>query len=141
MAAAKSKGRNMATNHANKFGDRVKGSLEQAQSRLASLEEEAQKVVAASRNQVSQLLQKFTPPELLDPKHLKDLTAEWTGKAQHVGEDLSNRLDELRVRAIAFMGVASREQVEELARDVEKLSRKLDRLVAVRKPATRVRAE
>lgn len=124
----------MATNHATRFSERVKESLEQAQARLAALEEEAQRVVAASRKEITNLLQKLNAQDLLDVK-------EWSGRARHVGEDMGNRLDELRDRVITFMGVASREQVEELARDLTKLSRKLDRLATARPAARSPRAK
>ena len=113
----------MAGNHANTIGEKVKESLEMAQARLANLEEEAQRVVAASRKEVAHLFQRFNAQDLFERAHMK----EWSGRARHVSEDMAHRLEDLRERVVTFVGVASREQVEDLARDLEKLARKGDK--------------
>jgi predicted transcriptional regulator len=126
----------MPANHQNTLTERFRESLEQAQSRLTNIEEEAQKMVQdvldrsrASRKEVSNILARLNSGELIDPKTVK----EWQGKAKHVSADLAHRFDELRSRAIAYAGVASREQVEEVARDLDKLSRKIDRLLSAKR--------
>ena len=123
-------------NHQPKFADRFRESLEQAQARLTSLEEEAQKMVQdvlvrskATRREMASLIAKVNATEIFDPKTVK----QWQGKAKHVSADIAHRVEDLRSRAIAFAGVASREQVDELAHDLDKLSRKIDRLVSGKK--------
>jgi polyhydroxyalkanoate synthesis regulator phasin len=123
----------MANHQTQKFGVMLKEGLEQAQARLATLEDEAQKVVhdllgrsQTSRKEVAALLRRVNAQEFLDKDYVKEIS----GKAKHVGEDVAHRLEELRERAIAVAGVASREQVDELQRDLDRLSRKLDKLLS-----------
>jgi polyhydroxyalkanoate synthesis regulator phasin len=121
------------------MSDKLKESLEQAQSRLASFEEEAQRVLIdlvakgrATRKEVAALIARINAPELLEADYVKGIS----GKAKNVGEDMSRRVEDVRQRMITLAGVASREQVDDLTRDLEKLSRKLDRLLtASKKPA------
>jgi hypothetical protein len=64
-----------------------------------------------------------------------ELAAEWRDRARHEALD---RLVEMHAKAIAFLGVASREQVTELSRELERLSRKLEKgKKAARKPTRR----
>lgn len=119
-----------ATQH--RISEKVRESIEEAHARLTSFEDEAQKVVAdllrkgrASRKEFKTLIHRLNTHEILEASPMKDLS----GRAKHVREDLSHRLEVLVERAIAFSGVASREQVEDLARDLERLSRKLDKAV------------
>ncbi len=128
----------MAANHQTKFADRFRDSLEQAQARLANLEEEAQKMFQevldrskASRKEMSVIINRLNAGELFDKKTVK----QWEGKARHVTNDLAHRFEDLRSRAIQYAGVASRDQVDELARDLDKLSRKIDRLLTSKKAA------
>ncbi|MBI5546368.1 MAG: hypothetical protein HY901_20975 [Deltaproteobacteria bacterium] len=126
----------MPANQQNKFAERFRDSLEQAQARLTNLEEEAQKVVQemlerskASRKEMANLISKLNSGEFLDRETVK----EWQGKARHVSADLAHRFEDLRSRAIAYAGVASRDQVDDLARDLDKLSRKIDRILGAKK--------
>ncbi|HEY3447056.1 MAG TPA: hypothetical protein VGK67_11860 [Myxococcales bacterium] len=128
----------MPANHQQKIADRFKDSLEQAQARLTTLEEEAQKVFQevldrskASRKEMSTIINRLNSGEIFDKKTVK----QWEGKARHVSADLAHRFEDLRSRAIQYAGVASRDQVDELARDLDKLSRKIDRLLNSKKAA------
>jgi polyhydroxyalkanoate synthesis regulator phasin len=123
----------MANHQTQKFGVMLKESLEQAQARLTTWEEGAQKVVhdlidkgQASRKEVAGLLRKVGAQDLLEGDYLREIS----GRARHVGADVAARLEEVRERAIAVAGVASREQVDELQKDLDRLSRKLDKLLA-----------
>jgi len=58
---------------------------------------------------------------------------EWQKQARVVSEGLAQRLTDLRARAIAYTGVASSWQVEDVAREIGRVSRKIDRL-AGKKP-------
>lgn len=126
----------MPANHPQKIADRFKDSLEQAQARLTTLEEEAQKMFQevvdrskASRKEMAVIINRLNAGELFDKKTVK----QWEGKARHVRVDLAHRLEDLRSRAIQYAGVASRDQVDELAHDLDKLSRKIDRLLNTKK--------
>jgi len=130
----------MAAKQETKFAERFKDSLEQAQSRLTSLEEEAQKVFLeildrskASRKEMTAIISKLNGGELFDKATVK----EWQGKAKHVSDDLVHRFDDLRSRAIAYAGVASRDQVNDLAKDLDKLARKIDKHLGAKKTASR----
>jgi polyhydroxyalkanoate synthesis regulator phasin len=118
------------------MGMRVRQGIEQAGVRLTSLEEEAQKMILdlvrrtkASRREVTQLFERLSAQDLLEREAVK----EWSGKARHAGTDAVRRLEELRDRAVAYVGIASREQVDELARDFTRLSRKLDKFLGSRR--------
>ncbi len=108
----------MANQQTQKFGEILKGSLEQAQARIATLEEGAQRVV-------QDLLGKRQ--DLLSGDYVKEIS----GRAKHLGADWAARFEDLRERAIAAAGVASRDQVGELQRDLDKLSRKLDKVLSL----------
>ena len=130
----------MAANHQTKFAERFRDSLEQAQARLSNLEDEAQKVFQeivdrskASRKEMTALIAKINAGELFDKHTVK----EWQGKAKHVSADIAHRFEELRSRAIAYAGVASREQVDEFAKDLDRLTRKIDKHLGARKSASR----
>lgn len=130
----------MPAHNQNKFAERFRESLEQAQTRLNNLEEEAQKVLVevlerskASRKEMANLLARFNGGELFDKQTMK----EWQGRAKHVSADLAHRFEDLRSRAIAYAGVASKDQVEDLAKDLDRLSRKIDKLLGARKNSAR----
>ena len=119
--------------------ERFKDSLEQAQARLTSLEEEAQKMFQevldrskASRREMTTLINRLNGGDLFDRKMVK----QWEGKARLVSADLAHRLEDLRSRVIQYAGVASRDQVVDLSKDLDKLSRKIDRLITGKKPAS-----
>jgi hypothetical protein len=116
----------MANQHqTQKFGIMLRESLELAQTRLTTFEEEAQKVVQASRKEVAGFLRKVNAQDLFDNDYLKEIS----GRARHVGADVTARLEGLRERAIAIAGVASRDQVEDIQKDLDRLSRKMDKLL------------
>lgn len=108
----------------------LKGQISEAQKALASLETEAEKVLAkivarsrASRKELEALL----------PKDLsKDLTKRAT-KASNVAK---KRLDGLQTRVVEAVGVASQTQVREINRELTKLSKKLDAVLTTGKKAT-----
>lgn len=124
--------------------------LEAAQARLETLEEETQRVVKdlvhrgkASRRELTDMVQRlakqdWTLEELrgrLEKLRTqgKELASDYADRAR---AEAAGRLLELQSKAISFLGVASREQVEELSRELSRLSRKLEKGKA-RKVATR----
>lgn len=106
----------MANHQTQKISEILRGSFEQAQARIATLEEGAQRVM-------QDLLSKRQ--DFLSGDYVREIS----GRAKTVGADMAARLEEMRQRAIAVAGVASRDQVDELQRDLEKLSRKLDKVL------------
>jgi len=133
--------------------------FEAAQSRLETLEEETQRVLKdlmqkgrAGSREIGELVQKLSKQDW-NVDHVrarlekrlgklrtqgKELASEWSDRARHEAVD---RLAELQQRAIAFLGVATREQVEELSKELERLSRKLEKGKKTRRTTRRAGAE
>ncbi len=123
--------------------------IEAAQARLEALEEETQKVlkdlVAKGRNgrrELGGLVQRLSKQEWKAEElgsrlvklgeHGLELASDWTDRARR---EAVERLLELQHRTIAFLGVASREQVEELSRELSRLARRLEKGKRSRKPS------
>ena len=99
----------------------MKEQLEDAQKRFVAFEGEAQKVLEnliergrESRKELETLLTRFQGLEQ---------------KATKARTDARKRLDKLQNRVIESVGVASQAQVQQLNREIVKLSKKLDQLV------------
>lgn len=115
-----------------------------AQARLEQFEEEAQRVLKdlvekgrASRKDLEQIVtrlsrQEWTLPEM---KHriekLRDQgverASELRGKAESFRSEALERVADLQTRAVSFLGVASREQVAELSKELDRLARRIER--------------
>ncbi len=132
--------------------------LEAAQARLEAFEDEAQRVwkelvqrSKAGRKEVTELVQKLQKqdwhlPELRDRlEKLRETglerAQEWRDRADHLRAEAMERLLELQGRAVAFLGVATREQVEELSREVEKILTRLEKGARGRKPRRRAKRQ
>jgi hypothetical protein len=128
--------------------------LEAAQARLESFEEEAQKVFKdlvqkgrASRKDFADLVQRLSRQDWnIDDlrgrvdrlrEQGRERATEWRGKAEHFRSDAFVKLEDLQTKAIGFLGVASREQVLELSRELEKLAKRLDLAANGKSPAAR----
>jgi len=115
-----------------------------AQARMEQMEEEVRRVLVdlmargrASRRDLEQLLRRLSKQDWSFPevKHrLEKLggqglerAAEWRGKADAFRAEAVERVAELQNRAVQFLGAASRDQVSELHREMDKLARRLDR--------------
>jgi hypothetical protein len=118
--------------------------LEAAQARIERLEVDAERVLKdlmdkgrAGRKEIEQIVarlskQDWTLPEV---KHriekLRDqgveAAVEWRGKAETFRVEAMERMVDLQGRAIAFLGVASRDQVEELSRELERIAKKIEK--------------
>jgi chromosome segregation ATPase len=118
--------------------------LEAAQERLEHFEEEAQKLFKdlmdkgrASRKDLDKIVtrlskQDWTFPELkqrLDRFREQGVerAAEWRGKADTWRTEALERLAVLQSRAVTFLGVATREQVEELSRELDRLAKRIEK--------------
>jgi hypothetical protein len=122
-----------------KLGGFVKDQIDDAHKRLVALEAEAQKVLEnlvdrgqKSRKEVETLLGRLQGLEQV--KDVKKLGK----KASAASTEVQKRLNVLQARVIETVGVASGAQVNQINRELVKLSRKLDTLVA--KKATKADA-
>jgi polyhydroxyalkanoate synthesis regulator phasin len=122
----------------------LKEPIEAAQARLGQLEGEAQKVWKdlmvkgrASRKDVEQILQRLAKQDWNFPEMRQlverlryqgvEAAAEWRGKAESWRTEALERIVELQGKAISFLGVATREQVDELSRELDRLARRIER--------------
>ena len=128
----------------------LRGSLDGAQARLASLEEEAEKVLEnlkkrgkESRKDLAVLVQRLSKQDWkmdlrVRVSKLREQGAERAhvlrGRAESLGSDARGRLHEVQSRAVEFLGVATREQVKELSRVIGKLSRRMNEVNRPRPP-------
>jgi polyhydroxyalkanoate synthesis regulator phasin len=138
----------MAETHRTENGLKVPEFLREplvaAQARLEYLEDEAQRVLKdlmhkgrASRKDIEQMVsrlsrQDWTFPEVkqrLDKLREQGVerATEWRGKAETFRAEALERVFDLQSRAVAFLGVATREQVDELSKELERLARRLDK--------------
>ncbi len=118
--------------------------IEAAQARLGQLEEEAQRVIRdlmnrgrAGRRDIEQMVMRLSKQDWTFPEvkqrleKLRDQgaerAAEWRGKAETFRTEALERLIELQARAVSFLGVATREEVQELSRELDRLARQLPR--------------
>jgi hypothetical protein len=63
-------------------------------------------------------------------EHLREVgmerAEEWKDKAQEFRVDAAEKLENFQVSALRFLGVASREEVAELSREINKILKRLD---------------
>ncbi len=121
-----------------------------AQARLVELEEEAQKVFKdlmqkgkESRKDFADLVQRLSKQDwhiddLRDRvsrlrEHGMERAQELKGRAETFRAEALVRLEELQTKAVAFLGVATRAEVEELSKELVRLARRLDKSEKVRK--------
>ena len=132
----------------------LKEPLQAAQVRLEQLEDDAQRVLKdlmdrgrASRKDIEHMVQKWSRQDWTFPEvktrleKLRDQgaerAAELKGKAETFRIEAIERVTELQSRAVAFLGVASRSEVEELSKELDRLARRLDRADKAKKTAKR----
>ena len=126
----------------------VKESLEQAQERLEAFEKEANKVLVelrarskSSRKELAGLLERFQAGELFETARSteKKLEKQVRSRANKLSDELADRLTAVQDAVLRFVGVASRAEVEELVSDLEKISKRLEKLSKSR-PAPKKKA-
>lgn len=111
--------------------------LEAAQSRLGTLEKDAQKLFKNISGRVQKEWRQDWP-EMKDrlDKLLaagRERASEWRGRAEHVRADAMDRLMEL----VKFLGVATRDQLEQLSRDVDRILKRIEKGRKPRRKAPR----
>jgi polyhydroxyalkanoate synthesis regulator phasin len=125
----------------------MRESLEAAQERLEAFEGDAQKLLKdlvqkgrESRKEITVLVQRLSKQDWrMDDlrgrfgklrAQGKERAQELRGRAEGFRTDAMEKLEDLQSKAITFLGVATREQVEELSAELERLARRLDQSVA-----------
>jgi hypothetical protein len=121
----------------------LKDQLEQAQARLGSLEEGAEKALKelvekgrASRKDLENALLRLSKDDrVVDLKGKLEkfqrtgaVRAElWKGKAESFRAEALERIVELQAKAVNFLGVATKDEVEELHRELDRLAKRLEK--------------
>lgn len=115
--------------------------LEAAQARLELLEGETQRLLKelvqkskSGRREIGEIVEKLSKQDWtvdeLKTRLTKmraqgiEMAGEWRDRARHEALD---RLTDLHGKAIAFLGVASRDQVVALSRELERLEKRLEK--------------
>lgn len=141
--------RKMENGRTMKVPEFLREPLEAAQVRFGQLEEEAQRMLKdlmvkgrASRKDVEQIVQKLSKQDWTFPEMKTRIdkfreqgaerAAEWRDKAETFRSEALDRVVELQSRAVSFLGVATRDQVDELSKELERLARRLDKADKVR---------
>ncbi len=120
-----------------RFGAIIREQVETAQARVHDLQKEAEKTLKLlavrgkeSRKELDKLVSKLEKTDWG--------STEIAGKAKDFGVELASHLDELQHKAIKFVGVASRDQVDSLSREIKKLATKVESLTKASKRAGKV---
>jgi uncharacterized coiled-coil protein SlyX len=126
-----------------KVPDFLKSQLEQAQARLVHFEESAQRTLKelmdkgrASRKDLEVLIAKVSKDDRV--AEFKERLEKLQREGAHRAEVLRDRAEEFRTdaleriidfqgKAISFLGVASRDQVEELHRELDRLAKRFEK--------------
>jgi ElaB/YqjD/DUF883 family membrane-anchored ribosome-binding protein len=108
----------------------LRESVEVAQARFETLEAEAQKIL----HEVSTRFQKVSGKDWAEVRERleqirevgRERAEEWKDRAEEFRVDAADKLENLQVKALKFLGVASREEVAELSREINKILKRLD---------------
>jgi hypothetical protein len=118
--------------------------LEAAQARLEQFEEEAQRVLKdlmdrgrASRKDFEHMVQRLSKQDWTFPEMKQRIdklreqgverAAEWRGRAETFRTEALERVIDLQGRAISFLGVATRDQVEEISKELDRLAKRIEK--------------
>lgn len=97
--------------------------IEVAQARLGTFEKDAQKFIGRVQKEWRQEW-----PEMRDRLDRllaagRERASEWRGRAEHVRADVMDRLMDL----VKFLGVATRDQLEQLSREVDRIVKRIEK--------------
>ncbi len=108
----------------------LRDSMEVAQARLEVLEAEAQTLLHDLQTRIQKVSGKDWAEVRERIEHLREVgierAEEWKGKAQEFRVDAAEMLETFQVKALRFLGVASREEVAELSREINRILKRLD---------------
>lgn len=128
-----------AANHrgAMKVPEFLREPIEAAQARLGTLEKDAQRLFKDISGRVQKEWKQDWPEVKVRVDKLvaagRERASEWRGRAEHVRADAMERLLEL----VKFLGVATRDQLEQLSRDVDKILKRIEKGRKPRRKAPR----
>ena len=121
----------------------LKDQLEQAQARLGQLEEGAEKALKelvekgrASRKDLEAMITKISKDDrVVDLKGRLEKfqrtgavrAEEWKDKAESFRAEALERILELQGKAVSFLGVATKDEVEELHRELDRLAKRFEK--------------
>ena len=121
----------------------LRDQLEQAQVRLGRLEGSAEKALReliekgkASRKDLTVLVEKLSKDDRLTDlrgrldklqKTGAERAEEWKERAETFRAEALERILEMQGKAVKFLGVASRDEIEELHRELDRLARKFEK--------------
>jgi hypothetical protein len=122
----------------------VTSGIENGRSRLHALEEQAQELIrdlySKGNKEMESFREKLPVAKIREKLPVEDIVekaraveSETRVRAEAIVEDVERRLQGLQDGMLALVGVASREQVEALARDLDRVSRRLDKLAKAAK--------
>lgn len=129
--------------------------LSVAQATLERFEEDAQRVFRdlmdrgrASRKDIEHMVSRLSKQDWTFPEMKQRLerlreqgmerAAEWRGKAETFRAEALERMIELQARAVSFLGVATRDEVQELSKELDRLARRIAK--AEKRPRAKKRA-
>jgi hypothetical protein len=129
-----------ANGKAAKVPEFLREPLEAAQARLGQLEDEAQRILKdlkhrgrAGRKDLEDMVHRLSKQDWTEmTKRIEKLreqgvgrASEWRGRAETFRAEAMERVVDLQARAISFLGVATRDQVEELSKELERLAKRI----------------
>lgn len=119
----------MDTENTNAINEFVNDSLHSAEERLHLLEKDAKKVLKVVKSR--QRAEEVRVGKLLANlrKTVRKTSQEWSKVASEVLEELQTLLAGLQTRILNAAGIASTTEVEAISSELEKIARKVDRLV------------
>ncbi len=127
MAEAQKKQNHTSSARVEEF---LRESVEVAQARLEALEAEAQKLLHELQVRFQKVSKKEWPEVKDRLEHLREVgkerAEEWKDRAQGFRVEAIERLEVLQEKALKFLGVATREEVAELSREINKIVKRLD---------------
>jgi hypothetical protein len=128
---------------ASKVPEFLKEQLEQAQARLGQLEEGAERALKelvekgrASRKDLEAVLLRISKDDrVVDLRGKLEKfqrtgavrAEEWKDKAESFRAEALERIVELQAKAVSFLGVATKDEVEELHRELDRLAKRFEK--------------
>jgi hypothetical protein len=135
----------------------VKAQIEHAQERLGEIEGSAEKALKdllargrEGRKELTSLVERLAKDERfaeirdrLDrlQKTGADRAEAWRDRAESFRSEAMERMVEFQSKAVRFLGVATRDEVAALHRDLDRLSRKIERRLPTRRTRSAARGK
>ena len=118
--------------------------LSVAQAKLEQFEVDAQRMLRdlmdrgrASRKDIEHIVARLSKQDWTFPEMKQRLekfreqgmerAAEWRGKAETFRAETLERMIDLQAKAVSFLGVATRDEVHELSKEIDRLARRISK--------------